>query len=180
MTAPIDQRQTQSLAPKPDASVTDRLDKIEATLETLTKSVSRLVDLVDKSLSVPPSSGHPPDTRREGSTASGGGGGTQDGIAPHTFSPLEEAHTHLHRFSDVSDYQMQYQDATTNLRHLTESLGSFALESGNVTSGHGDPYIIPNVAVGNSMIGSTNIPSPACSSHALPSLLLTGRQSLAS
>ena len=169
MTAPIDQRQAQNLAPKPDASVTDRLDKIEATLETLTKSVSRLVELVETNLSAPPSSGHPLDTRREGSTASGGAG-TQDGIAPHTFSPLEEAHTHLHRFPDVSDYQMQYQDATTNLRHLTESLGSFALESGNVSSGHGDPYIIPNVAVGNSMIGSTSIPSPACSSHALPSL----------
>ena len=167
--APIDQRQTQSLAPKPDVSVTNRLDKIEATLEKLTKSVSRLVDLVDRSPSVPSSSEHPPDTRRESSTASGGGS-TQDGIAPHTFSPLEEAHTHLHRLPDVSDYQTQYRDATTNLRHLTESLGSFVLESGNVTSSHGDPYIIPSVAVGNSMIGSTSVPSPTCSSRAIPPL----------
>ncbi|KAK3985610.1 hypothetical protein QBC44DRAFT_334717 [Cladorrhinum sp. PSN332] len=118
-------------------SLTTRLDKIEARLETLTSAIDKLLFIAESQ-----SSQFAPD---QPATAA-------PSIPPHSFSSLAEANLHLTSTSDRKETPLDYEVAAENLQDLTDALTSFRLDvsvnlSDASTAIHRE-YLVPSQDIG--------------------------------
>ncbi|CAP64577.1 uncharacterized protein PODANS_5_8520 [Podospora anserina S mat+] len=138
------------------SSLPDRLDRIEATLQTLTAAVTKLLAVTEAKSSQEPKPESNPAAKQPDETDRSTRSKTTCTITPPAISSLDEANAHLGNIIPSHDDHDDHNDhslALQNLTDLSNTLTSFRLDMSLDLGPHDNrQYIIPSLETGNLII----------------------------